>query len=557
MAIALFFIFCLAFFLFVYPYHLYFKEQLTLFLVQGDYISGYLREPAFLVEVAGDFLTQFFLLRGVGPIVITLCLFLLWLGVKKSLEILSGSKWTGIIAILPVAAEMALSCQVEYPVSMLLGVVLSVWSFVLFTHIRNITISRIVGVLLVAVLYLIAGAHALSFVILLVTYGVVRHQPIILSVMACTLFIVIPLLTSGYFCLTPKQAFFYPIIEGYMLQEPFVFLVTEITLVVAIFFAILRLPSWAAASSAILLITAGLIISCDMRQEFVLAAACESYFGNADRVLEMDGNEKYKTYIGSYYKNLALAQSDSLPEALLQHYQPAYHGLFLEINENVGYMQAMFSVDALIECGDMAQAQHSAMLAMTFTPHQRSSRMVRKLMEISLINGDYDVANKYALLLEHTSLHGKWAKVRMARKEHLKHPFLTNIDTLFSPNDWYASIENLLESNPLNKSAVNYLLCFDLLDKNLERFKKDYDSYYYPFFGSLPPVIYQEALMICLSNAEGAENQLLLYNISDDVYKGCMNFIERYDDCKGDGLPLLERYGKTYWFYYYYAQIRE
>lgn len=36
----------------------------------------------------------------------------------------------------------------------------------------------------------------------------------------------------------------------------------------------------------------------------------------------------------------------------------------------------------------------------------------------------------------------------------------------------------LAESNPNNKIAIDYMLCSDLLLKDMETFKRDYDTYY-------------------------------------------------------------------------------
>jgi len=440
---------------------------------------------------------------------------------------------------------------------MVIGVTSAVWMFVIYSSINNRVLARIAGCVFVVLLYVAIGAHFIAFCLLVVLYELKNHRAYLYSVVLLIITMSAPLLMADYYCLTAKRAFFYPIIDGYMMQMHFSFLATEAAILIAVFLGGTKIKQWAAASIVIVVTIAGLLLSCSMKQESVLAAACESYFGHNDKVAGMQSNERYKTYIGAYYKNLAYAQQGKLPDELMNHYQPAYHGLFLNINENVGYMQAMFSTDALVECGDMAQAQHSAMLAMTFTPHQRSSRMLRKLIDISMINGDYDLAEKFASQLEHTIFHGQWARERVKVRENGKRAFLSQQDILFSPNDWYASLENLIESNPANKTAIDYLLCFDLLDKNLGRFKIDYDKYYVPVFGSTPAKIYQEALMMCLDKEESAKDMIYVYNVSDKVCNECIDFLARYEESNGNGLPLKEKFGKTYWFYYYYAQIKK
>ena len=70
----------LALFLFFFrilPYHLFHREQTQLFLLATEPLAGYLRHPAALARLSGDFLTQFFYYEGGGPAIMAIVL-LLW-----------------------------------------------------------------------------------------------------------------------------------------------------------------------------------------------------------------------------------------------------------------------------------------------------------------------------------------------------------------------------------------------------------------------------------------------------------------------------------------------
>ena len=70
----------LALFLFFFrilPYHLFHREQTQLFLLAVEPLAGYLRHPAALARLSGDFLTQFFYYEGGGPAIMAVVL-LLW-----------------------------------------------------------------------------------------------------------------------------------------------------------------------------------------------------------------------------------------------------------------------------------------------------------------------------------------------------------------------------------------------------------------------------------------------------------------------------------------------
>ena len=69
LAIAIF-----AFFFWMYPYHLFHKEQMMLFLYSGEFLRGYFQEEAWLACLTGDFLTQFFYYIGGGPFILSVVL---------------------------------------------------------------------------------------------------------------------------------------------------------------------------------------------------------------------------------------------------------------------------------------------------------------------------------------------------------------------------------------------------------------------------------------------------------------------------------------------------
>lgn len=55
-----------SFFFRILPYHLFHREQTQLFLLATEPLAGYLRHPAALARLSGDFLTQFFYYEGVA-----------------------------------------------------------------------------------------------------------------------------------------------------------------------------------------------------------------------------------------------------------------------------------------------------------------------------------------------------------------------------------------------------------------------------------------------------------------------------------------------------------
>ena len=74
LAAALAFLGSFCFFQFAYPYHLARREQLNLFVFDGDYITQTYRGTGWLARFVADFLEQFFHLPVVAPLIVALLL---------------------------------------------------------------------------------------------------------------------------------------------------------------------------------------------------------------------------------------------------------------------------------------------------------------------------------------------------------------------------------------------------------------------------------------------------------------------------------------------------
>lgn len=109
----------LALFLFFFrilPYHLFHREQTQLFLLATEPLAGYLRHPAALARLSGDFLTQFFYYEGGGPTIMAVVL-LLWGVVVFRLLVPYMGRWAWIPTVLAVAWEAGRQCGLSYPLS--------------------------------------------------------------------------------------------------------------------------------------------------------------------------------------------------------------------------------------------------------------------------------------------------------------------------------------------------------------------------------------------------------------------------------------------------------
>lgn len=548
-------------FAFGVPYTLYTKEQLVLFVADWAAVAEYLGRPAILSSIVGDYLTQFYLLIGGAATILSLFMLLLWWGTRTALKRFgAGTLSATACALLPVAAEVALNCYVEYPLSMTIAAVVAVWSFVAWTKMREGASKYIIAALSIVALYWLVGAHTAIFVLGCVAWAWKEGRRVWSVVM--------PAVAAGAVALWGEllylplsQSFCYPLIENYMLQHCSVFLITEAAFVVALVGA--RGRAWLGALVATLMAVVGVAMITDRTQEYWLGMSCEAYFNRFDRVLERaEANWEYQSYVASYYTNLALAQRNELGERLTEYYQPSTYGLMLDVDEGAGYCYAIAAADATAAIGDMAEAQRATLLAMTFTPQQRSSRVAKKIVEIAMVVGDRELAEKFLWQLERTAMHKTWAAKRRevlatgSAALDVERAKLVSGDGFVGANDWYPALYALVEANGANRMAVEYLLSMHLLRKDRERFVADYERYFYPYWGAMPPKIYQQALMMAFENESELVAAVNRYHISPEVQRECIEYSRIYVAEQGRGEALQERFGRTYWFYCNYAQMK-
>lgn len=288
-----------------------------------------------------------------------------------------------------------------------------------------------------------------------------------------------------------------------------------------------------------------------LEREYDYRIYFKANLGKWDTVEKMGRKNPYESLLTSYYYNLSQARKDRLPDGLLHAYQPTYHGLFIPVKPGVECFRLMASTDALYLAGDYAQAQHSAMLGMTFSPRQRSAEMIKAMADIAFANGDYDTAGRYLWMLSKTLFYKRWAREGLRLLEagtdglSIKNDCR---DRLIQHNDFRTSLANIAATSTRGKTAADYLLCLDLLDKNLENFRADFDALYkgsYDFGGI--PVLYQEALLMTFDENQSPADQLTAYGIARTTLDNCTEFL------KGNEA----RYRNSYWFYYKYAQPAE
>ena len=263
---------------------------------------------------------------------------------------------------------------------------------------------------------------------------------------------------------------------------------------------------------------------------------------------------------------MALSELGIMPDSLLEHYQPAATGLFIPVNANENYMTITFSNEVYWQLGDVNAAQHSALLGMIFSPRSRNARLMKRLVEINIVNKEYAVAGKFIGILEKTMFYRKWAsdqrkflynEEECARSSWItgKRAVLPSDDVLKKGNEYIKTLRMLADNHAGNKMAIDYLLCYHLLIKDIPSFEKDFKKYYSSFGNILLPRVYQEGLLIPIASGKSGLEDYKQFRFSAETVESMAAYTRIYDENNGDGTFLQKKFGTTYWFYYHFAKL--
>lgn len=297
----------------------------------------------------------------------------------------------------------------------------------------------------------------------------------------------------------------------------------------------------------------------DKLSEQMMGLTVEASLENWEAVATL-AREDRRSLVGTYYYNLANAHRGQLADRLLDYYQPFERGLFLPVGEKSTPFQIACASDVWFALGDMSMAERDAMLGMLFSPAHTGSRYLRRLAETNLVSGDFEAASKYLRMLQGSPGDRQWARERLpgvwsptyAARIEQKRALMPTFDLLHGMDQTPLILRILLNSHPQNRMALDYLLCYDLLTKDLDAFVGD-------FVPSLTQSrLYEEAMLIVLAAKGGMDPENFdHYHISQETLDRFNRFVTIYKRDGGSGKNLTADFGRSYWYYFYYAVRNE
>ena len=544
------------------PYRLEFKEQISIFLLGADRMGWYLSNPGVLSSIAGDWLTQFFINGSTGAMLSVLLLVAVAAGIGRFVKLsVPECSVIWVLIVIPVFLEGYFIPFPNYPVSATVGLALAVWSACALAHLKDSKLSPWIYGIAVPVMYVIAGGHAFTMALML---GFLKRKDGFLTYLSLAAGLIILLLCGRLYNLTLTQTLLWPVYPKQniadvrlLMLQPFLIL---LVMVLSKLFLRIKEEKYREVAVLVTFLLYGLpyFNVNDKELESVVKIGTLAYRNDWNGVRKMVMSEEPNRY-SDFYWNLCNAREGRLADELLNgRWGMGSKGLFLSTGRSDPSFSMMYFTDALLEIGDVSQATDCALLAMTVTPGHYSTRMLRRLAEISVVTGDYMVASKYLNILSRTRNHREWADDMLKCIEADSIPELYQIwrtrtapsDHFFAQGDIRSSLYIIAQESPYNKVAIDYLLCSYLLDKNVNSFIGLYDRFYLGALDQLVnvPEIYQEALLINVNSNESLRETVEKYHISQRVVEKFIHLMEARASSQDPHVITDEAIG-SYWNY--------
>ena len=551
------------FFAFKYPYHLHFQEQYQLFESTWSYFAGVAWLPGGLADWVGRLVTQFFYYAPLGALLmaVLLCgvqLLTFAIGPEKNL-------FTYAVSFVPSFLLVAFYCDENALVGGIVAIVLSLAGAALSQLVRKDILRHILEAVLVPLLYLACGGLALVFLLVTAVCEVKRTGARSVPVLFCmvVLAVLCPIVASRLFPYPLERLAFGVHYSRYHNMLPGLLWLSALSVVLAALVSCFRLfrkstvPGWGAwvvvaVSGAVLVLRLADFSKEEwMRYDFMVRMEMwNRIMMSADR--RNPDNPKTVSCL-----NLALAKTGRMPDSQFSYYQNGPEGLLPSF---VGdYTNPVSTGEIFWHLGMVNTAQRYAFEAQEAIPDfQKSARCYQRLAQTNIVNGDWPVARKYLKALQHARFYRKWASETLAlmdsgdifeRRPELERARdfrLTEHDFLFSETEMDSMLGLLHVEHPSNTMALDYLMAWSLLRKDLDRFVECISLVNAPAM----PKAYQEALLLRWVLTHEDFNGLPPY-LSPVYAQRITRFISDYQAQKPEA-QMRKEYGDTYWFYYYY-----
>ena len=256
-----------------------------------------------------------------------------------------------------------------------------------------------------------------------------------------------------------------------------------------------------------------------------------------DKIIEKAEKKPATTPLGVSCVNLALSQKGQLADRLFEFYQNGGEGLFPTFTRDM--ISPVSTAEIFFRLGMVNDAERYMFEAQEAIPNYRkSARLTRRIIECEIINGNYQVAAKLLRRLQKTLFYSNWANQMMAllgnEKAINRHPVYGKLrkyrekkqDFLFSDREMDQMLGLLFLNDNHNKMAYEYLMCYELLQRNMEKFVQYYPLGRFVGYDHIPRS-FQEILIGNWMKTH-SDPRTIPYSVDAQNVNNTLNFIQLY-----------------------------
>ena len=277
-----------------------------------------------------------------------------------------------------------------------------------------------------------------------------------------------------------------------------------------------------------------------------------------DKIIEKAEKKPATTPLGVSCVNLALSQKGQLADRLFEFYQNGGEGLFPTFTRDM--ISPVSTAEIFFRLGMVNDAERYMFEAQEAIPNYRkSARLTRRIIECEIINGNYKVAAKLLRRLQKTLFYSNWANQMMAllgnEKAINRHPVYGKLrkyrekkqDFLFSDREMDQMLGLLFLNDNHNRMAYEYLMCYELLQRDMEKFMQYYPLGRFVGYDHIPRT-FQEILIGNWMKTH-SDPRTIPYSVDAQNVNNTLNFIQLYMQNPKDPQLSQQPYVSNAWHY--------
>jgi hypothetical protein len=481
----LFFIGTVFYFYWFANYIFFYQEKASLFLVTFSYLKEQLGQPGGFLEYLGNLITAFYYHKLAGAVLTGLMIFCSVFFVARIEKIKSGKPAT-VFPFLIGAGMVYLQANYQYAAVNNVGILLQLLIFYLTIRFFRKKLEWI-PVFLFPLWYILSGGFSWIFLALFIVHLFAERNEnwwkkivLVLILSASVFFISMEFL----FYQTPANLLIHPIEAqktGMQIKALSVLVFIILLLPVLSKLKIKRHPNkinWLQWVPFVILVGLGLALVpiTDKKNSHYFHVEELFYKQQYEKLIAFNKAFPSTNKLTIYLNNIALAETGQLTERLFEFPQDPNGGtLFLEW-EMVGEVLKRGAY-FYYSIGIINEAQRWAYEYMVMRGH--TPEMLKMLIKTELINGNYEVAQKYIRTLKQTVFYrkeaGAFEKLLFDDEAVNAHTELGEKKRLKPQSDFFvlsdnpaANLQQIISTDSTNVFALEYYFAWQLLQKDIE-----------------------------------------------------------------------------------------